>query len=139
MGGRLDPLSPPLVSEGLTALKPSLDHDRKRLIRLYGDQALMYSNSKLVHSLRYAAFFSEKESTVMWQVLWLSPSSEQARPGPAEPVRPLRPWSDQKSYHLWSKPCIFRVLVGPIIVKLMLSSDGRTNLSLLPPPLKAIC
>ena len=55
--------------------------------------------------------------------------------GPAEPVRLLRPWSDQKSCHLWSKPCIFRVLVGPIIVRLMLSSDGRTNLALLPPPL----
>ena len=55
--------------------------------------------------------------------------------GLAEPVRPLRPWSDQKSCHLWSKPSIFRVLVRPIIVRLMLSSDGRTNLSLLPPPL----
>ena len=28
----------------------------------------------------------------------------------AEPVRPLRLWSDQKSCHLWSKPCnsVFR-------------------------------
>ena len=43
----------------LTALKPSLEHDRKyvlRLLRLYGDQALIYSNSKLVYSRRYAAF-----------------------------------------------------------------------------------
>ena len=40
--------------------------------------------------------------------------------GPAEPVRPLRPWSDQKSCHLWSKPSIFRVLVGPIIVAYIL-------------------
>ena len=43
----------------LTALKPSLEHDRKlalRLLRLYGDQALIYSNCKFVYSRRYAAF-----------------------------------------------------------------------------------
>ena len=43
----------------LTALKPSLEHDRKlalRLLRLYGDQALIYSNCKLVYSRRHAAF-----------------------------------------------------------------------------------
>ena len=34
--------------------------------------------------------------------------------GPAEPVRPLRPWSDQKSCHLWSEPCVYQCL-------------GRTN------------
>ena len=55
--------------------------------------------------------------------------------GPAEPVRPLRPWSDQKSCYLWSKPCDFSVLVGPIIVRLRFFSNGRTNLELLPPPL----
>ena len=34
--------------------------------------------------------------------------------GPAEPVRPLRPWSDQKSCPSWAKPNIFQ-------------SSGRTN------------
>ena len=55
--------------------------------------------------------------------------------GPVEPVRPVRPWSDQKSLYFWSKPCIFRVLVGPIIVKLRFFLNGQTNLVLLPPPL----
>ena len=55
--------------------------------------------------------------------------------GPAEPVRPFRPWSDQKSCYLWSKPCNFSVLVGPIIVRLRLFSNGRTNLELISPPL----
>ena len=59
--------------------------------------------------------------------------------GPAEPVRPVRPWSVQKSLYLWSKPCIFRVLVGPIIVKLRFFLNGRTNLVLLPPPLHNHC
>ena len=54
---------------------------------------------------------------------------------PAEPVQPLRPWWDQKSCHLWSKPCIFRVLVRPIIVRLRFFTNSRTNLLLLPPPL----
>ena len=53
--------------------------------------------------------------------------------GPAEPVRPLRPWSDQKSCHLWSEPCNFSVQDGPIIVRLRFFSNGRTNLDLLPP------
>ena len=39
---------------------------------------------------------------------------------PAEPIRPLRPWSEQKSYYLWLKSHIFKVLVGPIIVKSIL-------------------
>ena len=59
-------------------------------------------------------------------------------PRPAEPVRPLRPWSDQKSCHLRSKPCNFSVLVGPIIVRLRSFSNGRTNLGLLPPPLNSM-
>ena len=65
----------------LTAFKPSLEHDRKhvlRLLSLHGDQALIYSNCKLVYSL-YTAFFSEKQYALMSQVLWLSPSPEQAR------------------------------------------------------------
>ena len=53
--------------------------------------------------------------------------------GLAEPVRPLQPWSDQKFGYLWSKSCIQRVLVGPIIVKLRFFSKSRTNLALLPP------
>ena len=52
--------------------------------------------------------------------------------GPAEPVRPLRPWSDQKSCHLWSKPCDFSFQIGPIIVRLRFFSNGRTNLDLFP-------
>ena len=52
--------------------------------------------------------------------------------GPAEPVRPLRPWSNQKFGYLWSKSCIQRVLVGPVIVRLRFFSKGRTNLALLP-------
>ena len=38
-----------------------------------------------------------------------------------------------KICHLWSKHCIFRVLVGPIIVRLRFFSNGRTNLALLTP------
>ena len=34
--------------------------------------------------------------------------------------------------------CIFRVLVGPIIVRLRFFSNGWTNLRLLPPPLLAV-
>ena len=52
--------------------------------------------------------------------------------GLAEPVRPLRPWSDQKYCYLWSKPCNFSVLVGPIIVRSRFFSNGRSNLELLP-------
>ena len=33
-----------------------------------------------MHSHRYTIFSSEKQHTVMWQVLWLSPSSEPTRP-----------------------------------------------------------
>ena len=68
----------------LIALKSSLKHRRNHVLRslqLYGDQALTYLNCErktLVYSLRYAAIFSEKQYTVMWQVPWLSP--EQARP-----------------------------------------------------------
>ena len=54
---------------------------------------------------------------------------------PAEPVRPLRPWSDQTSCYLWSTPCIFKVLVGSVVVSLRFFSNGRTNLVLPPPPL----
>ena len=49
----------------LTALKPSLEHDGKhvlRLLRLYGDPASIYSNFKLVYTRRYAAF-SVKNNT----------------------------------------------------------------------------
>ena len=43
----------------LTALEPSFEYDRKlvlQLLLLYGDQALIYSNCKLVYSRKYAAF-----------------------------------------------------------------------------------
>ena len=42
-----------------TALKPSLEHDCKlvlRLLRLYGEQALISSNCKLVYSRTCVAF-----------------------------------------------------------------------------------
>ena len=61
--------------------------------------------------------------------------------GLAEPVQPLRPWSDQKSCYLWSKSSkilkikILKALVGPIIVKSRFFSNSRTNLALFPPPL----
>ena len=52
-------ISQEMFANGIsTALKPSLEHDRKlvlRLLRLYGGQALIYSNCKLVYSRRYAA------------------------------------------------------------------------------------
>ena len=54
---------------------------------------------------------------------------------PAEAVRPLRPWSDQKFYHLPSKSYICKILVGPIIVWSRFFSNGQTNLALLPLPL----
>ena len=41
-------------------------------------------------------------------------------PKPAELIRPLRPWSEHKSYYLWLKSHILKVLVGPIIVKSIL-------------------
>ena len=53
--------------------------------------------------------------------------------GPAEPVQPHRPWSDQKSCYLCPKPCIFRVLVGPVIVRLRFFLNGLTNLVLFLP------
>ena len=80
----------------LTACIPLFEHDRKHVLRLsrqYEDQALIYSNCKLkrlVYSHRYAAFFNEKQYTVMFQVLWLSPSSEQARPYVEASERKLR-------------------------------------------------
>ena len=43
----------------LKALQPSSEHDHKlvmRLLLLYGDQVLIYSNCKLVYSRRYVAF-----------------------------------------------------------------------------------
>ena len=43
-----------------------------------------------MYSHRYAAFFGEKQYTVMWQVLWLSPSPEQARPYVEASERKLR-------------------------------------------------
>ena len=59
----------------------------------YWLQDLIYSNCKLqilVYSLIYAAFFGEKQYTVMWQVLWLSPSPQQARPYAEASERKLR-------------------------------------------------
>ena len=47
--------------------------------------------------------------------------------GPPELVQPLRPWSDQKSCYLWSKACIFRVTVGPIIVRLRFFPNGPSD------------
>ena len=55
--------------------------------------------------------------------------------GLAEPVRPLRPWSDQKFCYLWSKSYTLKVLIGEIIVKSRFFTNGQTNLALLPPPL----
>ena len=55
------------------------------------------------------------------------------RAGGASPT--IRLWSDQKSCHLRSKSYLFRVLVGPITVRLSFFSNGRTNFALLPPPL----
>ena len=52
--------------------------------------------------------------------------------GPAELVQPLRPWSVQAYCYLWSKACIFRVLVGPIIVRLRFFSNGRSDESYTP-------
>ena len=43
--------------------------------------------------------------------------------------------SDQKSCHLRSKPGIFKLLVGPIIISFRFFSNGQVNLALLPPPL----
>ena len=44
----------------------------------------------LMYSYRYTAFSSEKQCTVMWQVLWLSPSSERTRPYVENSERKLR-------------------------------------------------
>ena len=44
----------------------------------------------LVYSRRYVAFFSEKQYAIMWQVLWLSPSPEKARPYVEASERKLR-------------------------------------------------
>ena len=68
----------------LTALKPSLEHDHKpvlQLLRLYGDQALMYSNCKLVNSRRYAAFLVKNNTPL---------SPEQAGPYVEASERKLR-------------------------------------------------
>ena len=40
-----------------------------------------------------------------------------------------------ESCHLFLKSCIFRVLAGPIIVRLRFFSNDRTSLALLPPSL----
>ena len=53
----------------------------------------------------------------------------------AGPAEPLRPWSDQKSCRLRSKPSIFKLLVGPIIISLRFFSNGQVNLALLSQPL----
>ena len=52
--------------------------------------------------------------------------------GPAEPLLPLQPWSDQKSCHLRSKPCR-----GPIIISLRFFSNGQVNLALFPQALNS--
>ena len=52
--------------------------------------------------------------------------------GPVELVRPLRPWWDEMSSYLWSKSCIFKVLIAPIIVKSRFFSNGRTTFSAAP-------
>ena len=44
--------------------------------------------------------------------------------GPAESVRLLRLWSDQKSCYPWSKAYISKALVGPIVVKSRFFSNG---------------
>ena len=52
-------------------------------LHFYWVQAVLCSNCKLktfVYSYRYTTFSSEKQYTVMWQVLRLSPSPERARP-----------------------------------------------------------
>ena len=44
----------------------------------------------LMYSQGYTTFSSEKQYTVMWQVLWLSPSSERTRPSVETSERKLR-------------------------------------------------
>ena len=44
----------------------------------------------LMYSHGYTTFSSEKQYTVMWQVLWLSPSSERTRPCVETSERKLR-------------------------------------------------
>ena len=55
--------------------------------------------------------------------------------GPAEMVRSLPPWSNQKIFHLQSKSYTFKIMVGPITVWLRFLSNGHTSLAL-PPPLQ---
>ena len=52
------------------------------LSRDHVNRPLIYSNcnEKLLCIPAGMPHFSEKQYTVMWQVLWLSPSPEQARP-----------------------------------------------------------
>ena len=61
---------------------------------------------------------------------------EDSRPG--EAVRPFRPWSDQNFTICSQKSYICKILIGPIIVWSRFFSNGRTNLALLPPPLRLI-
>ena len=60
---------------------------------VYLVQPVLYSNCKLktfVYSHSYTTFSNEKQYTVMWQVLRLSPSLERARPYVEASERKLR-------------------------------------------------
>ena len=77
-----------------TALKSSLKHRRKHAILTtiwrpgFNLLKLQKKNSCVFPQVR--RIFSEKQYTVMWQVLWLSPSLEQARPHVEASERKLR-------------------------------------------------
>ena len=56
----------------------------------YRTQSTQTTNEKLLCILAGMPHFSEKQYTVMWQVLWLSPSPKQARPYVEASERKLR-------------------------------------------------
>ena len=56
----------------------------------YRTQSAQTANEKLLCIPAGMPHFGEKQYTVMWQVLWLSPSPEQARPYVEASERKLR-------------------------------------------------
>ena len=81
----------------LTALKSSLKHRRKHVLRSLqlviwrpGVNLLKLQKKNSCVFPQASRIFSEKQCTVMWQALWLSPSPEQARPYVEGSERKLR-------------------------------------------------
>ena len=106
----------------------------KHLVFIDSFQFMSSSRDKLVSNLPNDAFKYTYEEIKNDEELKLM--KQKGRAGGASPT--TLTLVGPKILSFMVKPCNFGVLVGPVIVKLRILSNGRTNLGLLPPPLKGV-